>query len=52
MNGDTDPDSGGNTVYLTPGLQVGLVPHWVLELSSHHAIYHNLNGTQVRPLPL
>ena len=47
MNCETDPDSGGNTVYLTPGIQVVLVPHWVIELSYQHAIYHDLNGTQL-----
>lgn len=45
--GDTDPNSGGNTVYLTPGAQLVLAPHWVFELSYQHAVYHNLNGTQL-----
>jgi hypothetical protein len=47
MNGDTDPDSGGNTVYLTPEIQVVLVPHWVLELSYNNAIYHTLSGIKL-----
>jgi len=42
-----DPDSGGNTVYLTPGLQLVLAPHWVVEISYLHAVYHRLNGTQL-----
>ena len=45
--GDTVPDSGGNTTYLSPGIQLVLAPHWVFELSYQHAIYHNLNGTQL-----
>lgn len=45
--GDTDPDSGGNTIYLTTGLQLVFAPRWVVELSYQHAIYHALKGTQV-----
>jgi hypothetical protein len=45
--GDTDPDSGGNTIYVSPGLQVVFAPHWVVELSYQHAVYHNLYGTQL-----
>ena len=40
-------DSGGNTVYLSPGLQLVLAPNWVVDLSYQHAIYHNLKGTQL-----
>ncbi len=43
----TDPDSGGNTVYLSPGIQVVFAPHWVAELSYQHAVHHNLYGTQL-----
>lgn len=43
----TDPNSGGNTVYLSPGIQLVFAPHWVFELSYQHAVYHNLNGTQL-----
>jgi len=46
-DGVTVTDSGGNTIYLSPGLQLVLAPHWVLELSYQHAIYHNLYGTQL-----
>ncbi len=46
-DGTTVLDSGGNTVYLSPGLQLALVPHWIVELSYQHAIYHNLYGTQL-----
>jgi len=41
------PDSGGNTVYLSSGLQLVPAPHWIVELSYQHAIYHKLNGTQL-----
>lgn len=37
-------NSGGNTTYLSPGVQVVMAPHWVFELSYQHAIYHNLYG--------
>jgi hypothetical protein len=40
-------DAGENTVYLTPGLQLVLAPHWVADLSYQHAVYHNLYGTQL-----
>lgn len=46
-DGVTVTDSGGNTIYLSPGLQLVLAPHWVYELSYQHAIYHNLYGTQL-----
>jgi hypothetical protein len=46
-DGVTVPDSGGNTVYLSPGLQLVLAPHWIVELSYQYAIYHNLYGTQL-----
>jgi len=41
------PDSGGNTVYLSPGLQLVIAAHWVADLSYQHAVYHNLKGTQL-----
>ncbi|MBI5875214.1 MAG: transporter [Deltaproteobacteria bacterium] len=44
---NTDPNSGGHTVYLSPAIQVVFAPHWVFELSYQHAVYHNLNGTQL-----
>jgi hypothetical protein len=41
------PDSGGNTVYLSPGMQLVLAPYWVIELSYQYAVYHHLQGTQL-----
>lgn len=46
-DGVTDPNSGGNTVYLSPGLQAVVGPHWVFEISYQKAVYHNLYGTQL-----
>ncbi len=46
-DGATVIDSGGNTIYLSPGLQLVLAPHWVFEFSYQHAVYHNLYGTQL-----
>lgn len=40
-------DSGGHTVYLSPGLQVSVERHWVFELLYQEALYHNLYGTQL-----
>lgn len=42
-------DSGGSTVYLSPGVQVVVAPRWIFELSYQDAIYHNLYGTQPGP---
>lgn len=40
-------NSGGHTVYLSPGVQVVMSPHWVFELSYSHPVYHKLNGIQL-----
>lgn len=47
VDGVEDPNSGGHTVYLSPGVQVVIAPHWIFELSYHQAVYHNLNGIQI-----
>lgn len=46
-DGVEDPNSGGHTVYLSPGVQVVVAPRWVFELSYQQAVYHSLNGIQV-----
>ncbi len=46
-DGMTAPDSGGNTIYLSPGAQLVLAPRWVFELSYQPAVYHHLYGTQL-----
>lgn len=45
-DGGEDPNSGGHTIYLSPGVQVVIAPHWMFEFSYQHAIYHNLYGIQ------
>lgn len=44
--GVEDPNSGGHTIYLSPGVQVIIMPHWIFELSCQYAIYHDLYGIQ------
>ncbi len=45
--GDVTVDnSGGHTIYLTPGVQVVATSHWVVEALYYHPIYHDLYGTQ------
>lgn len=46
-NSVEDVNSGGNTAYLSPGVQYIMLPHWILEFSYLSAIYHNLDGTQL-----
>lgn len=45
-DGITITNSGGHTIYLTPGVQVVMAPHWVVEASYFYAIYHDLYETQ------
>lgn len=47
LDGVTVDDSGGHTVYLTPGLQYQLAAHWVFEATYQHAVYHDLKETQL-----
>jgi len=47
LDGDTVPDSGGHTVYLTPGIQYVAGRHWVFESTWQYAVYHDLNETQL-----
>lgn len=46
-DGEDVYDSGGQTVYIAPGLQINFAGHWVTELSYQHAVHHDLNGTQL-----
>ena len=46
-DGNKLADSGGNTVYLTPGIQMNFGPQWSAELSYQQAVYHDLNSTQL-----
>jgi Putative MetA-pathway of phenol degradation len=47
LDGEKVGDSGGHTVYLTPGIQYQPGPHWVLEGTWQYAVYHDLNETQL-----
>ena len=46
-NGEKVRDSGGHTVYLSPGLQIVASRSWIFEINYQQAVYHNLYGTQV-----
>jgi hypothetical protein len=47
LDGATVSDSGGHTIYLTPGLQYQMAAHWVFEGTYQHAVYHDLNELQL-----
>lgn len=47
LDGDTVPDSGGHTIYLTPGIQYLAGIHWVFETTCQYAVYHDLNEAQL-----
>ena len=40
-------DSGGHTVYITPGVQLMAASHWMFEFTYQHAVYHNIYGAQL-----
>jgi len=45
--GERVADSGGHTVYATPGLQCVIASKWILEATYQYAVYHDLNETQL-----
>jgi hypothetical protein len=47
LGGDRVADSGGHTVYVTPGVQFVLAETWVFEATYQYAVYHDLNETQL-----
>ncbi len=47
QDGFVDPNSGGNVVYASPGVQVFLTPAFTIEFSYQQAVYHNLYGQQL-----
>jgi hypothetical protein len=47
LGGDRVADSGGHTVYVTPGVQFVLEEKWVFEATYQYAVYHDLNETQL-----
>lgn len=40
-------DSGGHTIYASPGIQLVMDSRWVFELLYQQAVYHNLYGKQL-----
>lgn len=46
-NGVELPNSGGHTLYLTPGAELRLAPAWVFEISYGEPVHHDLNGIQL-----
>jgi len=47
LAGVTLPDSGGHTLYITPGLQFQTGSHWIFEATYQHAVYHDMNEMQL-----
>ena len=43
----TDPNSGGNVIYVTPSIWLSS-QHLILQLGAGYAVYQNLNGNQPR----
>lgn len=51
LPGGSVRDTGGQTLYLTPGIQVRPVPNLTLSFSVQLPVYQNLNGTQLASGP-
>ncbi len=47
LDGVRVADSGGNTVYVAPGLQYVVGGNWIIEATYQRAVYHDLNETQL-----
>jgi hypothetical protein len=47
LGGEKLDDTGGQTIYLTPGIQYVAGSHWVLEGAYQYAVFHDLNETQL-----
>ena len=48
-NGVGDENSGGNIIYLSPGMRIGFAHHWSLYTSVGIPIVNDLNGIQSEP---
>jgi hypothetical protein len=47
LEGARLPDTGGNTVYVAPGVQYAIGGKWIIEGTYQRAVYHDLNDTQL-----
>ena len=47
LDGETVPDSGGNTLYVTPGIEYVHGGDWIVEVIYQYAVHHNFNETQL-----
>jgi hypothetical protein len=47
LDGETVHDSGGNTLYLTPGVEFVHGGNWIVEVIYQYAIHHHFNETQL-----
>ena len=47
-HGDEDPNSGSNTLYLTPGFRARFGPHTALTVAPSFPLFEHLNGDQGR----
>lgn len=47
-DGERDPDTGGTTLFLTPGVRVGLGKNLSFTVSSPLPVWQDLNGTQLK----
>jgi hypothetical protein len=45
-DGDTDANSGGDIIYLSPGVRVSSASSWSLFMSAGYPVYDDLNGIQ------
>lgn len=49
QGGEFRPDTGGHTLFLSPGLQLIPVQNWAIEASFQYPIVRELRGTQLGP---
>ena len=49
IDGVTDDDTGGHTLFVAPGIRYGAAQNWAAALSVGVPIINNLNGTQSEP---
>lgn len=47
LDGATLSDTGGQTIYITPGIQFQMASHWIFEATYQYAVYHDVNEIQL-----